>query len=228
MIRLIGIQRSFHLGDEQVHALRDIELTFEHGSYAAIMGPSGSGKSTLLNLLGLLDRPDAGEYHLAGVNTTDLTDDEQADVRRDKIGFVFQSFHLIPRLTAAENVEMPLMLASMDAKERAERVASALASVGLTDRAHHRPDQLSGGQRQRAAIARAVIMEPAIILADEPTGNLDHNSGATVIGTLESLNRAGITLLVVTHDPGLGQRARRQIHLMDGCVTTDTAISPKI
>ncbi len=223
MINLIGIERSFQLGDEFVHALKGIHLSFEPGSYAAIMGPSGSGKSTLLNLLGLLDRPDAGEYHLAGVNTTDLSDDEQADVRRDKIGFVFQSFHLIPRLTAAENVELPLILAGVHKDARSERVARALASVGLTDRAHHRPDQLSGGQRQRVAIARSVIMEPAIILADEPTGNLDHSSGAAVIGTLEGLNRAGMTLLVVTHDPGLGQRARRQIHLMDGCVTSDTA-----
>lgn len=223
MIDLIAIERSFQLGDEFVHALRGVHLSFEPGSYAAIMGPSGSGKSTLLNVLGLLDRPNAGEYHLDGVNTTHLTDDAQADVRRDKIGFVFQSFHLIPRLTAAENVELPLMLAGLDASERAERVARSLAAVGLTDRAHHRPDQLSGGQRQRVAIARAVIMEPAIILADEPTGNLDHSSGAAVVKTLEDLNQAGITLLVVTHDPSLGQRARRQVHLMDGHVVLDTA-----
>jgi len=223
MIKLIGIERSFRLGDEEVHALRDINLSFEAGSYAAIMGPSGSGKSTLLNLLGLLDRPDAGEYYLAGVKTTDLSEDAQADVRRDKIGFVFQSFHLIPRLTAAENVEMPLILAGIDPRERHTRVAKALEAVGLTDRAHHRPEQLSGGQRQRVAIARAVIMQPAIILADEPTGNLDQASGVAVIATLEGLNQAGMTLLVVTHDPALGQRARRQIHLMDGYVTTDTA-----
>jgi putative ABC transport system ATP-binding protein len=223
MIDLIGIERAFQLGDEIVHALRGVHLSFEPGSYAAIMGPSGSGKSTLLTILGLLDRPDAGEYHLAGVNTTDLSDDEQADVRRDKIGFVFQSFHLIPRLTAAENVELPLILAGIDAGDRRPRVAKALDSVGLTDRAHHRPDQLSGGQRQRVAIARAVIMEPAIILADEPTGNLDHHSGAAVIKTLEGLNQAGMTLLIVTHDPVMGRRARRQIHLMDGRVTSDTA-----
>lgn len=226
MIKLKGIERSFRLGDEEVHALRDINLSFEPGSYAAIMGPSGSGKSTLLNLLGLLDRPDAGEYYLAGVKTTDLSEDEQADVRRDKIGFVFQSFHLIPRLTAAENVEMPLILAGLDPRARNARVAKALESVGLTDRAHHRPEQLSGGQRQRVAIARAVIMQPAIILADEPTGNLDQASGTAVIATLEGLNQAGMTLLVVTHDPVLGQRARRQIHLMDGQVTTDTAQPP--
>ncbi len=226
MIKLNGIERSFRLGDEEVHALRDINLSFEPGSYAAIMGPSGSGKSTLLNLLGLLDRPDAGEYYLAGVKTTDLSEDEQADVRRDKIGFVFQSFHLIPRLTAAENVEMPLILAGLDPRVRNARVAKALESVGLTDRAHHRPEQLSGGQRQRVAIARAVIMQPAIILADEPTGNLDQASGTAVIATLEALNQAGMTLLVVTHDPVLGQRARRQIHLMDGYVTTDTAQPP--
>ena len=225
MINLIGIERSFRLGDESVHALRGINLFFESGSYTAIQGPSGSGKSTLLTILGLLDRPDAGEYHLAGVNTTDLSDDAQADLRRDKIGFVFQSFHLIPRLTAAENVELPLILAGIDTNERRERVTRALANVGLTDRARHRPDQLSGGQRQRVAIARAVIMEPAIILADEPTGNLDHKSGATVIKTLEDLNQAGITLIVVTHDPALGERARRQIHMVDGGILSDTATS---
>jgi putative ABC transport system ATP-binding protein len=221
MIRLTGIKRQFQLGGEYVHALHEVNLHFEPGDYAAIMGPSGSGKSTLLNILGLLDRPNAGEYQLAGVNTTDLTDDEQADVRRDTIGFVFQSFHLIPRLTAAENIEIPLILAGVDAEKRSRRLSKALESVGLTDRAHHRPDQLSGGQRQRVAIARAIIMEPSIILADEPTGNLDHSSGAAVIKTLERLNEAGMTLLIVTHDPALGQRARRQIHLMDGRVTHD-------
>jgi putative ABC transport system ATP-binding protein len=187
------------------------------------MGSSGSGKSTMLNILGLLDRPNAGDYRLDGVRTTTLSDDQQAEVRRHKIGFVFQSFHLIPRLTAAENVELPLMLAGVDPEERRERVAAGLETMGLTDRARHRPDQLSGGQRQRVAIARAVIMQPTIILADEPTGNLDHVSGGVVIETLEELNRRGITLLVVTHDPEVGERARRQIHMTDGRVVSDSA-----
>lgn len=224
MIELRSVARGFQVGDEQVAALRNVNLVFEPGSYVAIMGPSGSGKSTLLNLLGLLDRPDAGDYLLDGVNTTELDDDERAFVRCRKIGFVFQSFHLVPRLTAAENVELPLMLSGgISASDRRQRVAEALDSVGLRDRALHRPNQLSGGQRQRVAIARAVIMEPAIILADEPTGNLDHTSGAAVVETLEALNRKGIILLVVTHDPIIGGRARRQLHLLDGRIVSDIA-----
>jgi putative ABC transport system ATP-binding protein len=227
MIELRNVARGFQVGDEQVAALRNVNLVFDPGSYVAIMGPSGSGKSTLLNLLGLLDRPDAGDYLLDGVNTTELDDDERAFVRCRKIGFVFQSFHLVPRLTAAENVELPLMLSGgISASNRKQRVAEALESVGLRDRALHRPNQLSGGQRQRVAIARAVIMEPAIILADEPTGNLDHTSGAAVVETLEALNRKGITLLVVTHDPIIGGRARRQLHLMDGRIVSDIAAPP--
>jgi putative ABC transport system ATP-binding protein len=223
MIELQGIQRIFKVGDEKVAALSRLDVTFESGAYVAIMGPSGSGKSTLLNILGLLDRPDAGVYRLDGVPATELSDNEQAEVRRHKIGFVFQSFHLIPRLTAAENVQLPLMLAGVPVEDRRRRVAETLESMGLSDRAHHRPDQLSGGQRQRVAIARAVIMEPSIILADEPTGNLDHASGAAVIEILESLNRRGITLLIVTHDPQVGGRSRRQIHLLDGKVVFDGA-----
>ncbi len=227
MIELRNVARGFQVGDEQVAALRNVNLVFDPGSYVAIMGPSGSGKSTLLNLLGLLDRPDAGDYLLDGVNTTELDDDERAFVRCRKIGFVFQSFHLVPRLTAAENVELPLMLSGgISASDRRQRVAEALDSVGLRDRALHRPNQLSGGQRQRVAIARAVIMEPAIILADEPTGNLDHTSGAAVVETLEALNRKGIILLVVTHDPIIGGRARRQLHLLDGRIVSDIAAPP--
>jgi len=223
MIQLDGVERVFRLGDEEVHALREVKLHFEEGAYVSIMGSSGSGKSTLLNIVGLLDRPNAGEYRLDGVPTTELADDQQADVRRHKIGFVFQSFHLIPRLTAAENVELPLMLAGVDPDERRKRVDAALENMGLSDRARHRPSQLSGGQRQRAAIARAVIMQPRIILADEPTGNLDHVSGGVVIETLENLNRQGITLVVVTHDPEVGERSRRQVHMMDGYVISDSA-----
>ena len=221
MIELEGIERCFQLGSEEVHALQGVNLRFELGTYVSIMGSSGSGKSTLLNIIGLLDRPNAGEYRLDGVNTTQLSDDQQADVRRNKIGFVFQSFHLIPRLTAEQNVLLPLMLAGMDPAERRERVERVLNVMGLKDRAGHRPDQLSGGQRQRVAIARAVVMEPEIILADEPTGNLDRAAGAKVIETLEGLNRQGIILILVTHDPEIGSRAGRKLHLVDGKVVSD-------
>ena len=221
MIELVDIQRVFRVGNEDVHALRDIDLTFEPGEYASIMGPSGSGKSTLLNILGLLDRPTGGSYRLDGIDTTEMNDSKQADIRRHKIGFVFQSFHLIPRLSAAENVALPLTLASVPPHERRERVEQVLARMDLSDRADHRPDQLSGGQRQRVAIARATIMSPTILLADEPTGNLDHASGTSVVEALEDLNDQGITLLVVTHDPEIGERARRSIRMVDGLVSRD-------
>ena len=222
MIELAGFSRTFQVGDQPVHALRAIDLTLEDGEYAAIMGPSGSGKSTLLNVLGLLDRPDTGSYLLDGAETTALGEEERARLRRDRIGFVFQSFHLIPRLSAAENVELPLVLAGIAPRDRRERVERILAAVGLTDRAHHRPDQLSGGQRQRVAIARATIMEPGLILADEPTGNLDRASGDEVVHTLEELNARGLTLLVVTHDPVIGDRARRRIRMDDGRILDDS------
>ena len=221
MIELRDINRIFEVGDEKVHALQDIELTFEPGEYVSIMGPSGSGKSTLLNILGLLDKPTAGAYLLDGIDTTSMSDNQQADVRRNKIGFVFQSFHLISRLTAAENIALPLTLAGMPPKQRDSRVMDVLESVGLTKRAEHRPDQLSGGQRQRVAIARATIMRPTILLADEPTGNLDQSSGESVIEVLEALNREGIILLVVTHDPDIGGRARRRIRMVDGRISED-------
>lgn len=221
MIQLKGIERIFHVGSEDVHALHAVDLELGAGEYISIMGPSGSGKSTLLNILGLLDHPDNGDYLLDEINTTHLSDDQRAEVRRHKIGFVFQSFHLVPRLTAAENIELPLTLAGMEPEQRRPRVEQALASVDLSDRAHHRPDQLSGGERQRVAIARATIMRPALLLADEPTGNLDKHSGSEVINTLESLNREGITLLVVTHDPEIGTRARRRIRMVDGAIEQD-------
>jgi putative ABC transport system ATP-binding protein len=189
------------------------------------MGPSGSGKSTLLNVVGLLDRPDKGIYTLDDLDTTGLTDDEQARMRCHKIGFVFQFFHLIPRLTAAENVELPMILAGVDPGERKSKVQTALTSLGLWKREKHRPDQLSGGQRQRVAIARAVIMQPDIILADEPTGNLDRTSGIDVIRILEDLNSKGMTLIMVTHDPNLGRRASRKVRLVDGKISTDTGNS---
>jgi len=220
-IELSGIERVFTLGDSTVHALKAVSLTIEAGEYVAVMGPSGSGKSTLLNLVGLLDRPDAGTYRLEGRDVTTLNADEQARVRRTRIGFVFQSFHLVPRLTAAENIALPLMLAGVAVKERQERVARALHDFGLETRGHHRPDQLSGGQRQRVAIARATIMRPAVILADEPTGNLDRATGQEVTALLEALNASGVTLVVVTHDPVMGGRARRQVLMDDGAVVAD-------
>jgi putative ABC transport system ATP-binding protein len=216
LIELSGIERIFRLGDSEVHALARLDLVIAAGEYVAVMGPSGSGKSTLLNLLGLLDRPDAGTYRLEGRDVTTLSADEQARVRRERIGFVFQSFHLVPRLTAAENIALPMMLAGIVEEERRVRVAAALQDFGLASRADHRPDQLSGGQRQRVAIARATIMRPAVILADEPTGNLDRATGDEVIRLLEALNAGGVTLIVVTHDAALGTRARRRVAMEDG------------
>ena len=222
MIRLDSIERVFQVGNENVHALNNVSLKISQGEYISIMGPSGSGKSTLLNIIGLLDRPNKGFYILDDVNTTDLSDEQQALVRRHKIGFVFQFFHLIPRLTAAENIELPLILAGMNPEKRKDRVKSALEDFRLADRAKHRPDQLSGGQRQRVAIARATIMEPRIVLADEPTGNLDRASGKEVIEILEKLNKKGIILILVTHDPDIGNRAVRKISMVDGKILDDT------
>jgi putative ABC transport system ATP-binding protein len=225
-IELSGIERVFHLGESNVRALADVDLRIAPGEYIAVMGPSGSGKSTLLNVLGLLDRPDAGHYLLEGRDVTTLSPDEQARVRSHRIGFVFQSFHLVPRLTAAENIALPMVLAGIPAREREERVRAALAGFGLTDRASHRPDQLSGGQRQRVAIARATIMQPALLLADEPTGNLDRATGDEVVRLLEQLNAGGVTLLVVTHDAALGARARRRLLMEDGAIKADELRAP--
>ena len=222
LIELSGIERVFHLGDSEVHALRQLELRIDAGEYVAVMGPSGSGKSTLLNLLGLLDHPNAGTYRLEGHDVTTLSLDEQARVRSERIGFVFQSFHLVPRLTAAENIALPMTLAGIDPAQRALRVKQALKDYGLADRAHHRPNELSGGQRQRVAIARATIMQPAMILADEPTGNLDRATGEEVMRLLEELNQQGVTLIVVTHDTALGARARRQLLMEDGELRHDS------
>ena len=221
MIELKAIHRIFNVGDQQVHALNDISLTIRDGEYLSIMGPSGSGKSTLLNLIGLLDQPTSGEYSLNEQKTTTLNDDQQAEVRRNQIGFVFQFFHLIPRLTAMENIELPLVLAGMPVAERRQRVEKILNALGIEDRAHHKPEQLSGGQRQRVAIARATIMQPAVLLADEPTGNLDSTAGDEVVEVLETLNRQGITLIVVTHDAALGTRAQREIKMFDGRIVSD-------
>ena len=221
MIRLTGIERNFPVGDEVVHALRGVDLTIEAGEYLSIMGPSGSGKSSLLNVLGLLDRPNTGRYELDGRDVTGLSDDELARVRRDKIGFVFQFFHLVPRLTAEQNIELPMVLAGVDPAERRRRLDTLLAEYGLVERAGHRPDQLSGGQCQRVAIARAMSMRPGVILADEPTGNLDRHTGEEVFALLEQLHAAGGTLIVVTHDAELGNRAKRRIRIVDGQIVGD-------
>ncbi|MBK7490842.1 MAG: ABC transporter ATP-binding protein [Nitrosomonas sp.] len=221
MIHLSAITRTFHMGDQVVHALSDINLHIASGEYVSIMGPSGSGKSTLLNIIGLLDRPDSGRYELDDRLITDLPETEQAQIRREKIGFVFQSFHLIPRLTAAENIELPLVLSGIPPEQRQIRVNDALQAFELKQRANHRPAELSGGQRQRVAIARATIMRPSVILADEPTGNLDHQIGAEVMALLENLHHSGTTLIVVTHDRELGARAHRQIAMRDGKILTD-------
>src|SRR5574343_1451554 len=223
LIELAGIERRFLLGDTTVNALAGLNLTIGAGEYVAVMGPSGSGKSTLLNLLGLLDRPQSGTYRLDGRDVTTLSPDEQAKVRSAKIGFVFQSFHLVPRLTAAENIALPMTLAGIAAAERNRRVTQALKDFGLDHRADHKPDQLSGGQRQRVAIARATIMQPPLLLADEPTGNLDRHTGDEVINLLEALNSRGVTLIVVTHDAQLGARARRQLVMEDGRQKSDSA-----
>jgi putative ABC transport system ATP-binding protein len=222
MIRLEKVCRSFMVGDQQVDALREIELNIAAGDYVSIMGPSGSGKSTLLNLIGLLDRPSSGRYLLDGGDVTELNDEQQAKVRSEKIGFVFQSFHLVPRLTAEMNVELPLILAGIPVTERKARVTRLLENYGLADRAEHRPEQLSGGQRQRVAIARATSMHPAVLLADEPTGNLDQATGKEVMNLLEQLLEQQVALIVVTHDPMIGGRAVRQLHMVDGQFTDET------
>ncbi len=220
MIELRGLTRHFEVGDQTVRALQEVDLEIPDGDYLAIMGPSGSGKSTLLHLLGCLDRPTSGSYRLDGQEVAALDESDLAKVRSRKIGFVFQFFHLVPRLTAAGNVELPMMLAGLPVSERRERGRAALAAVGLSDRAEHRPDQLSGGQRQRVAIARATVMNPSIVLADEPTGNLDRRSGEEIIELLERMNREGLTFLLVTHDPEIGRRARRVVRLVDGRITS--------
>ena len=224
MIELTGVSRHFKLGEQRVCALDSIDLRITAGDYVAVMGASGSGKSTLLNVLGLLDRPDSGCYRLNDIDTATLTEPALAQLRATALGFVFQSFHLIPRLSAAENIALPLVLAGVAPRQRQQRVAELLAALDLSDRARHTPAQLSGGQRQRVAIARAVVMQPRLLLADEPTGNLDSQSGRDVMQLLEQLNRQhGITLLVVTHDAQLGARARRQLRMADGRLISDSA-----
>jgi putative ABC transport system ATP-binding protein len=221
VIELSGLAKTFQLGDQTVHALDGVDLRILKGEYVSVMGPSGSGKSTLLNMLGLLDKPDRGTYRLTAIETTTMSEEQRAKLRRDQIGFVFQSFHLIPRLSAQENIELPMLLEGVAARERQRLSREVMERLSLADRAHHQPGQLSGGQRQRVAIARAIVMRPSLLLADEPTGNLDSRSGTEVMALLEELNRSGITLLMVTHDATLGSRARRRIRMADGKVIGD-------
>jgi putative ABC transport system ATP-binding protein len=216
MIELDHLEKKFQFGDQVVHALDDVSLKIEQGEYIAVMGPSGSGKSTLMNILGLLDRANSGDYMLDGINVSTLEEAERTTLRSKKIGFVFQSYHLVPRLSARENIELPMMLSGIPAQQRKQAVDDILDKLHLMDRAHHSPNQLSGGQRQRVAIGRAIVMKPSILLADEPTGNLDSTSGEGVTQLLESLNAEGITLMVVTHDATLGARAKRQLNMLDG------------
>ncbi|WP_172153048.1 ABC transporter ATP-binding protein [Pseudomonas tumuqii] len=226
MIRLSGVSRCFVLGDQQVKGLDQVDLQVSPGEYLAVMGPSGSGKSTLLNILGLLDAPDSGEYWLNGEATAALDENRRAELRSRHIGFVFQSYHLIPRLTALENIELPMLLAGIEPAERHRRSARLIERLNLGDRVKHRPAELSGGQRQRVAIARAMVMQPALLLADEPTGNLDSHSGTEVVALLEELNGEGLTLLVVTHDPAIGGRARRRLSMCDGQIIDDIQQGP--
>jgi len=216
MIRLEDLTREYRIGNEALRALDGITETVEEGEHVAIMGPSGSGKSTLLNILGCLDRPTSGRYELDGREVSRLGVGELSEIRRHKVGFIFQAYHLIARLDAAGNVELPMTFAGVSPSERRKRARETLAAVGLADRAHHRPDQLSGGERQRVAIARAISMRPRILLADEPTGNLDTTSGRQVLEILQGMNREGLTLLVVTHDPAVARRADRIVVLRDG------------
>jgi putative ABC transport system ATP-binding protein len=216
MVELDELWRTYRVGEQDLHALKGVSAEIPRGDYVAVMGPSGSGKSTLLNVLGCLDRPTRGTYRLDGREVDSLSDDELSEVRRNEIGFVFQSFHLVGRLAADENVALPMLLAGVDPDERKRRVAEALEAVGLADRARHRPNELSGGESQRVAIARATVMHPRVLLADEPTGNLDSAAGRQIMDLLERMNAEGLTLIVVTHDLNIGRRANRVLVLRDG------------
>jgi putative ABC transport system ATP-binding protein len=227
VIKTEELAKVYEMGSEQVHALRGVNVEIHKGEYVAIMGPSGSGKSTLMNLIGCLDSPTSGRYWLAGRLVSDLDDDELAYIRNKEIGFVFQTFNLLPRATALHNVELPLIYNGTPAVERLERAKQALAKVDLTDRMHHKPNELSGGQRQRVAIARALVNSPSIVLADEPTGNLDSKTGDEIMTLFETLHSQGNTIIVVTHENDIAQHAHRIIHIRDGKVASDQAVVKK-
>lgn len=225
LIRFQNVWRTYRLGMVTVEALRDVSFQIEYGEYVAIMGPSGSGKSTLLNIIGCLDTPTAGRYELAGVDVTEMNDDQLAEVRNRQIGFVFQTFNLLPRVSALRNVELPLVYAGVGAAERRQRALRALEQVGLAHRARHLPNELSGGERQRVAIARALVNNPFLVLADEPTGNLDSKTGAEIMALFDELARAGNTIIVVTHEEAIARHARRIIRLRDGRIAADESIT---
>lgn len=221
IIRTEGITKDYHLGAETVHAVRGIDLVIERGEFVSVMGPSGSGKSTFMNVLGCLDVPTAGKYWLNGQLVSELSEDELAAVRNRDIGFVFQTFNLLPRATCLHNVELPLIYAGVSTRERKERAAAKLELVGLGDRMDHKPPEISGGQRQRVAVARALVNEPALLLADEPTGNLDSVTSTEIMQTLSQLNREGQTILLVTHEHDIAEYSKRQVHLRDGTIEKD-------
>jgi putative ABC transport system ATP-binding protein len=224
VIRLRDITRQYTMGQEVIHALREVSLNVDHGEYVAIMGPSGSGKSTLMNLIGCLDTPTSGSYELGSIDVSQMDDNRLAEIRNKQIGFVFQTFNLLPRSTAFHNVELPLIYAGVSLSERRQMTLAALAQVGLSDRVHHKPNELSGGQRQRVAVARALVTEPSIILADEPTGNLDSRTGAEIMQLFEQLSAKGNTILVVTHEESVARHARRIIRILDGRIASDEPV----
>ena len=226
VIRVVGVAREFVMGADVVHALRPLDLVVPRNEYLAIMGPSGSGKSTLMNILGCLDTASQGEYWLNGINVSQMTDTELAHVRNRQIGFVFQTFNLLARATALRNVELPMLYGGVPAAERRERASDALERVGLGARLQHRPNEMSGGQRQRVAIARALVTRPALLLADEPTGNLDSHTGDEVLALFAQVHDEGQTIIVVTHDPDIGAHAQRRLTLRDGGVVSDERIAP--